>query len=69
MNIYIFLSSVRLFASEVVKTPPLTMQEMIIQSGIHRMSDKTMTVPTIFALMNITAHIHTHTDTYIPRIL
>jgi len=36
----------------------LTTTATMIQIGIHRMRDNTIIVPTIFALMNITAHMH-----------
>jgi len=40
---------------------------MITQIGIHRMSERTMTVPTIFALMIIT--VHTNTELYSEMVL
>jgi len=33
---------------------------MTMQIGIHRISDSTMIVPTILALMNITTPVHRH---------
>jgi len=41
------------------QTLPLTMTAIMIQTGIQRISERTMTVPTMFARMNITAHTHT----------
>jgi len=53
-----------MYVSDIMKLHAmiLTTTAMIIQIGIQRISDSTMTVPTIFALMNITAQMSTHTD-------
>lgn len=47
----------------------LTMTEMTMQIGSHIISERTMTVPTIFALMNITTHAQTYTQKYIRRLI
>jgi len=39
----------------------LTTTATIMQMGIHRIRESTIIVPTMFALINITAYTHTHT--------